>query len=100
MAEAPIGTDLSHFFNTAEFAVTAKIPLRDGGETTVKGMFDYSSNPMEIGVEGRLITFLAPTHEVGHLHHGDRIEVRLIPYAIQGVEPQDDGAVTLLTLRA
>ena len=78
-----------------EFAVQGE--LLDG--TFISGIFDQEFLQMDIGVEGRQITFCAKSTDVTDLHHGDTITINSIPYSIVGIEPQGDGAITDLVLK-
>lgn len=78
-----------------EFAVQGE--LSNG--TFISGIFDQEFLQMDIGVEGRQITFCAKSTDVGSLHHGDTITINAIAYSIVGIEPQGDGAITDLVLK-
>jgi len=88
-----IQENLAVFFD--EFAVQGE--LSNG--TFISGIFDQEFLQMDIGVEGRSITFLAKSTDVSSLHHGDTITINSIPYGIVGIEPRDDGKITDLILK-
>ena len=88
-----IQENLEIFFK--EFAVQGTL----AGGAVISGIFDQDFLQMDIGVEGRLITFLAKSMDVDGLHHGDTITINSIPYGIVGIEPRDDGIITDLILK-
>lgn len=85
--------NLEVFFK--EFAIDGELQNGD----IISGIFDREFLQMDIGVEGRQITFCAKSTDVENLHHGDTITINSIPYGIVGIEPHDDGKITDLILK-
>jgi hypothetical protein len=87
--------NLDLFFRLDDFAVEGTL----ASGVKVKGIFDQEFLAMEMGAEGRNITFTGKTSDFTGLHHGDTITIATIPYKIVGIEPQGDGKVTDLILK-
>lgn len=89
-----LNENLDVFLDTSHFAVTATL---DG--VSVKVLFDDTFLAMELGAEGRSVTALGKTSDLGNANHGDPIVINSLTYRVAGVQPQGDGAFTLLVLK-
>jgi hypothetical protein len=87
--------NLDVFFRLSDFAVEATL----ASEVKIAGIFDQEFLAMEMGAEGRHITFTGKTSDFTELRHGDIITIATIPYKLIGIEPQGDGKITDLILK-
>jgi len=99
-------SDLSDFFVTGDFGVSASYTPNGGSTATINVLFDnpFNSVPMETGerdVESNTPTALAMSSDVASVAHNDAIVISGITYAIVGVQ-KDSGSgyqgTTLLVL--
>ena len=86
--------NLDTFFNLDHFAVTATL-----NGVAVKVIFDDTFAAFELGAEGRSITALGKSSDLINAAHGDEISISQVDYSVVGVQPQGDGAFTLLILK-
>jgi hypothetical protein len=89
-----LNENLDTFLDLDHFAVTATL-----NEMAVKVIFDNTFAAFELGAEGRSITAFGKSSDLINCSHGDGIEVNGIDYVVVGVQPQGDGAFTLLILK-
>ena len=98
--------DLSDFFLTDDFGVSASYTPNGGSASTVNVLFDapFSSVPLDTGerdVESNTPTALAISSDVASVAHGDAIVISGVTYSIVGVQ-KDSGSgyqgTTLLVL--
>ena len=89
-----LNENLDTFLDLDHFAVTATL-----GNVAVKVIFDDTFAAFELGAEGRSITAFGKSSDLINSSHGDGIEVAGIDYVVVGVQPQGDGAFTLLILK-
>jgi hypothetical protein len=102
--------DLSVFFDVDEFAVVAKITTATFTRSlnvifdqifdpiAMRPMFDYVYERSGMRAEARNLMALCKTSEIADVHHRDTILIENKTYTIVGVNPTQDGAVTILTL--
>ena len=86
--------DLTEFFSTSDFAVTATL----AGSTSVNGIFDNASSPIaggEVDVEGTLPTFTCAAADVPAVAAGQTLSVNGTTYTIVAVHPDGTGVVVL-----
>jgi hypothetical protein len=91
---AMLNENLDTFLDLDHFAVTATL-----NGVAVKVIFDNTFAAFELGAEGRSITAFGKSSDLINCSHGDGIEVNGIDYVVVGVQPQGDGAFTLLILK-
>lgn len=89
-----LNENLDTFLDLDHFAVTVTL---DG--VAVKVIFDDTFAAMELGAEGRSITALGKTSDLSQVSHGDAITINSLTYRVVGIQPQGDGAFTLLVLK-
>lgn len=82
------------FLDLDHFAVTATL-----NGVAVKVIFDDTFAAFELGAEGRSITALGKSSDLINVSHGDEISINQVDYSVVGVQPQGDGAFTLLILK-
>ena len=91
---AMLNENLDTFLDLDHFAVTATL-----NEVAVKVIFDDTFAAFELGAEGRSITALGKSSDLINAAHGDEISINQVDYSVVGVQPQGDGAFTLLILK-
>jgi hypothetical protein len=84
--------DLSPFFSTSDFAVTATL-----AGVTVTGIFDASYYEALSDVQGRQPVFSLPTSSAPSAAHGQALVIGARTYKVRGVEPDGTG-ITVLRL--
>lgn len=84
--------DLSPFFSTSDFAVTATL-----AGATVTGIFDAAYFETLGEVEGRQPMFMLPTSSAPTVAHGQSLVIGAKTYKVRGVQPDGTG-ITLLRL--
>jgi hypothetical protein len=84
--------DLSPFFSTDDFAVSATL-----NGVAVTGIFDAGYLEAFGEVEGRQPAFTLPTASASAAAHGQSLVIGVTTYKVRGVEPDGTG-VTLLRL--
>lgn len=91
---AETAEDLTAFFDTADFAVTATY----NGATPVNGILDtaYVEAPAGIGgIQSSQPVFLCRTADVPSAAHGQTLVVGAVTYKLVGVEPDGSGTTIL-----
>lgn len=86
--------DLTEFFSTNDFAVTATLD----GTVSVNGIFDNASSPIaggEVDVEGSIPTFTCAAADVPAVANGQTIVISDTTYTVVAVHPDGTGVVTL-----
>ncbi|KXS91922.1 head-tail joining protein [Microcystis aeruginosa] len=89
-----LNENLDTFLDLDHFAVTATL-----NRVAVKVIFDDTFAAFELGAEGRSITALGKSSDLINVSHGDEIRINQVDYSVVGVQPQGDGAFTLLILK-
>lgn len=89
-----LNENLDTFLDTSHFALTATL-----NGVSVRVLFDDTFAAMELGAEGRSITALGKSSDLSNVSHGDPIVINSLTYRVAGVQPQGDGAFTLLILK-
>lgn len=79
--------------------------LNDFGEQAVLNntclvtvLYGANYDPMALGADGRAITAVGRTDELGTVLQGDRLEIRNLYYTVATAEPIQDGQFTRLQL--
>lgn len=93
-----IGTDLSPFFNTDEFAEEVTFKPADGGNYTLTAIYDAPHSFVDQGLgEERSSLPQLTLEEYGFLEikQGDGFEVRAVDYYVRSVEPDGTGMLIL-----
>jgi hypothetical protein len=91
---AMLNENLDTFLDLDDFAVTATL-----NGVAVKVIFDNTFAAFELGAEGRSITALGKSSDLINVSHGDEVSINQVDYSVVGVQPQGDGAFTLLILK-
>lgn len=89
--------DLSVFFG--EFAIQG-IWTHQGTPKTLKGIFDSGFKPFEFPAEGRNIEFLVDSSTIVGMTHGDTLVINAVTYIVASVQPNQDGALTVIKLES
>jgi hypothetical protein len=91
---AMLNENFDIFLDLDHFAVTATL-----NGVAVKVIFDNTFAAFELGAEGRSITALGKSSDLINVSHGDKVSINQVDYSVVGVQPQGDGAFTLLILK-
>ena len=92
--------DLTAFFSTDDFAVTATWTPDGGDPTTVTGIFDNEYiediGGGEVDIEATHPMFLVKTADVPNVAQGDQLFVNDLYYRIVNVQPDGTGLTVLI----
>ncbi len=96
----PFTEDLSHFFNTADFADEATYTPTGGQVIKVKGIYDADfidpGLAIEIGEGGVQPSFICKSSDLPNPRHDDLLVVRGVAHKVVGVQPDGQGVTTLI----
>lgn len=87
--------DLSVFFG--DFSIQA-IWTHDGTDKTLKGIFDNGFKQFGFPAEGANIEFLIQSLEIVGMRQGDNMLINGINYKVASLQPNQDGALTVVKL--
>jgi len=93
-------TDLSVFFNTDDFALSATFTKTGGSATTIKVLFDNAFNLInlgEVGLESTNPMASCKSSDVVGVAHADTLVVSGTTYKVVGIHP-DGQLITILEL--
>lgn len=87
--------DLSVFFS--DFSIQG-VWTHEGTDKTLKGIFDNGYKQFGFPAEGANIEFLVKSLEIVGMRHGENILINGINYKVASIQPNQDGALTVVKL--